>query len=145
MRLMLALCVLVVVLCTGTSYAQESTKTPILTGEIWQKSSQEEKRAFFFGVDTVVAIDYSINKKLRERDENAQDQQHKGAQNQQRGKRHSVISPFERGWRKALRDVPRKEVIAQVDAWYETHPLELNKPVMRVVWEEIIKPRLDAR
>jgi len=138
MRTVLSLCLAAVLLCAAPVWAADTAdKTPILTGEIWQKSSPEEKRAFFFGVDTVVAIEYSITQKIREK---AQSEEDSGKKRERRHR--GVISPFERGWHKGLQGVQRKDLIHLVDTWYEKNPDKLDTPVLRVVWNECISPAL---
>ena len=56
-----------------------------------------------------------------------------------------TLSPFEKGWMKAFKGVSRTEVIKMVDAWYAANPQRLDRPVMNVIWREIIEPRLDAK
>ena len=46
---------------------------------------------------------------------------------------------------KAFKGVSRTEVIKMVDAWYAANPQRLDRPVMNVIWREIIEPRLDAK
>ena len=134
MRKILGMVVLVLALCVCQAHAKETTvsKTPILTGEIWLKTSSDEKLAFLFGVDTVIAIEYTIEVDLRERKTDGANPR----------RRHPVLSRFERGWLRALKDVPRKELIATIDTWYQQHEDSLDRPVMDFIWRDIIEPRL---
>ena len=135
MRKILGMVVLALVLCVCQAHAEETnvSQTPILTGEIWLKSSSDEKRAFLFGVDTVIAVEYTIESKFREGQKDGSNT---------RKRRHPVLSPFERGWLRALKDVPRKDLIAKIDTWYQEHEDALERPVMDLIWREFIKPRL---
>lgn len=39
----------------------------------------------------------------------------------------------------------RAEVAAEVDKWYAANPQHLDRPVMDVIWYELIAPRLAAQ
>ena len=135
MRKWLCLSVLALCLWAVSAEAQDlktgnTNPVDILTGELWQKSSPEEKRAFIFGVDTTVTVEYYVNDTIQDKAKK------KGS------KAKHTLSPFERGWMKALHEMPRKDLIAAIDAWYEAHPDRIERPVMGVIWFEIITPRL---
>lgn len=101
------------------------------TGEYWVKSTPENKEAYLFGIDSAIAVEATI----------ARDMAAKAAKS---GKKPgSMLSPFERGWMEAFKDMTRKEIVAAVDKWYTEHPEELNRPVLSVIWFEVIEPRLD--
>jgi len=103
------------------------------TGTVWQKTPETEKLAFLFGVETAITVEYFVNGKIAE----------KAAKE---GKRPVyTLSPFEKGWMKAFKGVSRAEVVKLVDAWYAANPQRLERPVMNVIWREIIEPRLDAK
>ncbi len=141
MRKIIGLFILALALSVCQAHAEETnvSKTPLLTGEIWMKSSPEEKRAFLFGVDTAIAIEYTIDEEFKAHQKEAKKESGK----EKVRKRHrSFLSPFERGWINGLKDVPRKDVIATVDSWYAKHENSLDRPVMQLIWEEIVEPRL---
>lgn len=99
------------------------------TGRYWEKSTLVNKEAYLFGIESAIAVDYFIERQTEK----------KGA------KSPSVLSHFEKGWMKAFANVTRKEIVADVDAWYAAHPQELDKPVLSVLWHDVIVPRLDAQ
>ena len=35
-----------------------------------------------------------------------------------------------------------EEAVNRIDAWYTAHPGQLDKPILKVLWDEIGKPRL---
>ncbi len=131
---------LALALVSGASAAgaqEEATRSgdPIaqLTGDVWQKTSPDNKAAFLFGMDTAIAVEYAVNGKLTEAAA-------------ARGKTPaSTLSPFEKAWVKAFKDTPRRQIIQEVDAWYAANPGELSRPVMNVLWYQVIQPRLAAR
>ena len=132
--LMLALTAGAASLCAARP--QESTAANCVdqyTGYIWQKTTEQEKTAFLFGVETAITVEYFVNGKLAEKSAKA-------------GKRpNSTLSPFEKGWMKAFKGMSRSEVITQIDAWYAANPQKLDRSVMAVIWYELIVPRLSAK
>ena len=104
-----------------------------LTGEIWQKTSPDNKASFIFGMETAIAVEHAVNGKLTE-------------SAAAKGKTPvSTLSPFEKAWAKAFKDTSRRQIIQEVDAWYAANPGELSRPVMNVLWYHVIQPRLASR
>lgn len=140
MRKQVASLVLALTLVSGaaTAGAQEQaprSNDPIaqLTGEVWQKTSPDNKEAFLFGMETAIAVEYAVNGKLTEAAA-------------ARGKNPvSTLSPFEKAWGKAFKNTTRRQIMQEVDAWYAKNPDELSRPVMNVLWYQVIQPRLAAR
>lgn len=103
-----------------------------LTGKVWMDSQPANKRAFLFGIDTVIAIDKTL----------ADLRQQQAAKT---GKKPVyVLSLFDKSWMKAFENTTRDQLIEQINQWYEANPQKLDRPVMDVIWYEIIEPRLKA-
>lgn len=103
-----------------------------LTGSVWADTSESNKTAYLFGVESAITVEYFVNTQITEKAAKA-------------GKRPVYcVSPFERGWMKAFKNVSRAEIVKMVDNWYATHPQSLDRPVMSVIWYELIMPRLAA-
>lgn len=103
------------------------------TGKIWQETSPNGKAAFLFGIESALTVEYFVHSKLTE----------KAAKD---GKRPVyTLSPFEKGWMQAFTGVSRTEIIEMLDAWYAANPKGLDRPVLSVIWYELIEPRLAAR
>ncbi len=101
-----------------------------LTGNVWQKTSDTDKAAFLLGVESAITIEYFVNTKLAE----------KAAKS---GKKPVyTLSPFEKGWMNAFKGVSRAEIIAQINQWFAANPGQLDRPVMSVIWYELIAPRI---
>ena len=128
--------VLVISFCSA-ALADEKLPTTnsavdVFTGELWQNTSPEEKQAFLYGIDTAVNVEVYVNDMIRE---NAK----------KTGKTVvSNLSPFEKGWMKAFKKMSRKEIILSVDNWYATHTDQLAVPVMKVIWDTLIEPKLEG-
>lgn len=102
------------------------------TGEIWVKTSEAEKKAFIFGIDSAITVEYFIDAKMK-------------ASPESKGKKGVyTLSPFEKGWMQACTDMHREEMVNLVSKWYAEHPSQLDRPVLSVIWNEIIAPRLAA-
>lgn len=101
------------------------------TGQYWINSTDANKEAYLFGIESAVEVEKAISERK--------------AQGKLKKKREGfTLSPFERGWMAAFKDTPRKEIVEQVDAWYKANPDGLNRPVMDVIWYEVVVPRLQA-
>lgn len=100
------------------------------TGKIWLETGQKEKEAYLFGIDTAITVEYFVNEKL-------------ASAAAKKGKKPVyTLSPFEKGWMQAFSGTTRADLVRQIDAWYNEHPSETDKPVMDVIWYNIIAPRL---
>ncbi|MDD4702636.1 MAG: hypothetical protein PHI96_10490 [Desulfovibrio sp.] len=119
----------------STAFGNVVQNNPVeqITGTVWQKTDDTDKAAFLLGVESAIAVEYFVNAKLTE----------KAAKN---GKKPTcTLSPFEKGWMKAFKDVKRVEIIRMVDQWYAANPDKLDSPVMSVIWYQLIAPRLAAK
>lgn len=138
--LSMALCLALVLACAPVSASETAadntaSANPVdqFTGTMWQKTTEPEKLAFIFGVESAITVEYFVNAKITE----------KAAKE---GKRPVyTLSPFEKGWMRAFKGVSRTELVKIVNDWYATNPQHLDRPVLDVIWHEIIVPRLDAK
>lgn len=129
---------LMLVVGLGASLAQaQSNPVDQLTGKVWMESSPEIKKAVLFGVDCAVTIEHFVDLKMQE----AQKAARKGV------KKATVttLSPFEKAWSTAFKDMTRDQIVAEVDAWYRAHPNQLQRPVFSVLWDDVIIPKLQQR
>ncbi|HBB69413.1 MAG TPA: hypothetical protein DCZ89_06135 [Geobacter sulfurreducens] len=107
-----------VALETGT----ELKEMPVLDGESWQSMSPDAKIAFIWGVGHVVTIEEHVIQRHPEL------------------LRKDFVAKLGDG----LRGVPMSSIIEQVDGYYRQNPDDLDLPVMRVIWSEVVRPRLKA-
>lgn len=136
LTLCLAACLLV---CPQVQAKENSGEAKVpdiiskINGEPWMKATKNEKLSFLYGLETAVTIEYFINNLRTEKAAKA-------------GKRPvSSISPFERGWREILGDRQFENVIDKIDQWYKDNPDKLKRPVMDIIWYELIAPGLKAK
>jgi hypothetical protein len=105
---------------TPTDLTKELKEMPVLTGEEWQTLQPDTKTAFVWGVGHVVTIEENVNKRHPEL------------------KRQGFSSKLAEG----LRGVPMSTIIQEVDSYYQKNPDDLDLPVMRVIWRQLVKPKL---
>ena len=144
MKKLLCVCVLAAAmfLTAGTPSPQAAVNTqpnapgnPLgqLTGKLWMESHALEKQAFLFGIESAIAVEYYVNDELAKR----------AQKNGKKKQPACTLSPFEKGWMKAFGDnVENNDIIAEIDQWYAAHPDKMDRPVMAVIWYELIEPRL---
>lgn len=103
---------------------QKDVGMPVLDGDLWQKMTQDDKIAFIWGVWTVVSIEnYLMDKYPQLRIEN-----------------------FSAKVIEASRKTPKTadEIVALIDTYYRTNPDEIEKPVVGVLWDVMIKPGIET-
>lgn len=105
---------------TPADLTRELEEMPVLTGEEWQTLQPDTKVAFIWGVGHVVTIEENVVQRHPEL------------------KRPDFTSKLAEG----LRGVPMSTIIQAVDAYYRNNPDDLDMPVLRVVWRQLVKPKL---
>ena len=116
----------------GTAFAADEMKTPdtskelkempVLTGEQWQSLQPETKIAFIWGIGHVVTIEEHVI------------QRHPELQ------RKGFVAKLAEG----LRGVPMKTIVQDIDGYYRRNPDDLDLPVMRVIWSQLVRPKLTS-
>lgn len=132
----LCACVLALSLVwASAALATSGGKNPLeqLTGSIWMQSSMDVKEAFLFGVECTIAIEQYAEEEIA-----------KEAKKQ--GKKPTfTVSPFDKAWKQATKDMSRTDIVKQIDAWYAGNPTKHDRLVFDVIWEEIIAPKIAKR
>ena len=105
-----------------------------LTGKVWQESKESNKQAILFGIDLGVAANYFAEQKARE-----------NFAKKSKKQPPRFLSHFDRCWMEAFRDVSRKDAVKMVDDWYAAHPDQLDRPVLGVLWNEVVTPLLNKK
>lgn len=131
-RLLAALTLTVGLSCWGLGAAAEeqlptgqetgSADMKILTGDIWQKMTIDEKVAFVWGVGHVI----SIEREAAER--------YPGL------KRDSLAARMATG----LAGKPIMDIVSSVDTYYKENPTRLDDPVMNVIWVKLVRPNIKS-
>jgi hypothetical protein len=105
---------------TQLETGMELKEMPVLTGDQWQTLGPDAKIAFIWGVGHVVTIEEHVMQRHPEL------------------ARKGFVAKLAEG----LRGVPMKNIVQEVDTYYQKNPDDLDLPVMRVVWRQIVKPKL---
>lgn len=98
----------------------ELREMPVLDGESWQSMSPDAKIAFIWGVGHVVTVEEAVVQRHPEL------------------KRQDFVAKLGEG----LRGVPMSSIIDRIDSYYHLNPEDRDLPVLRVMWSQIVKPRL---
>jgi hypothetical protein len=88
----------------------------LVDGRDWQRSSPEQRRAYLIGVSNAISVGARYDSKKTPGQETF-------ATRAQAGLAGAQLSP----------------AIEAIDAWYQAHPEQLDKPVLSVVWKELAK------
>ena len=107
---------------TPADLSKELKEMPVLTGEVWQTLQPDTKVAFIWGVGHVVTIEENVIQRHPEL------------------KRQGFTGKLAEG----LRGVPMNTIIQVIDNYYRNNPDDLDLPVMRVVWAELVRPKLKS-
>ena len=101
---------------------KESIGMPVLTGELWQKMTEDSKVAFIWGLWHTVAIEqYMMNKYPNLKNEN-----YSSKVNEAYDKSHLTMD----------------QTVALIDQYYKENPDHLEKPVFGVLWHTVIRPNI---
>jgi len=92
----------------------------LLTGDVWQKMSKDEKVAFIWGAGQIVTIEQAIMDKLPEM--------------QQENFSAKVVE--------GMADTEMNQVVSTIDGFYAANPDKLDRAVFRVIWDEMIRPNI---
>ena len=114
-----------VILTGGTLMAADpgaGEDVPLITGKMWLESSQYEQRSYLIGAGNVMAIEVTYQQASKTPPNDDQ----------------TIMT---RLW-KGLDDVTLEELITTITAYYEKDESNLKTPVIVVIWEQVVEPRL---
>ena len=92
----------------------------LLNGTIWQKASQDEKVAFVWGFCHVVTIEQALMDVYPQ----------------------LKVENFSAKAVEGMAGVKMNDIARKVDEYYAANPGDIEVPVIRVMWETLIKPNL---
>jgi hypothetical protein len=105
----------------GAEIAAIPAEMPLLTGDTWQKMTRDEKIAFVWGIGHVATMEresVELNPEL---------------------KRESFAAKLCLG----LAGIPMNRIVGDVDSYYRENPGKVADPVMKVMWDKYVTPRLN--
>jgi len=92
---------------------------PVVTGEHWVKASEGERLAYLLGMGTIIELEkeYQGEKPIAE------------------SLNHKLV--------KGLHDHTFREIKQHLDNYYKQNPGQLDRPVVEVIWYELVAPDLE--
>ncbi len=97
-------------------------EVPIVAGKLWGESSAVEKRSYLIGFSNFVVLEHELQSKAEPPPTPLQ----------------SSVPDFYR----YTDNVTLDDAIRAVDEWYQQHPDRLSTPVLTVLWEALVAPKL---
>ena len=102
------------------SSAARAAEIPLVTGEHWTQSNEQQKRAYLIGIANVVQVEAAYG-----RTSPASDSQ-------------SVVPRMNKGLDGQTLDSVREAL----DKWYAANPSRQQRPVIETLWFELVAPGL---
>ncbi len=93
---------------------------PLLTGIEWQKATQAEKVSFVWGICHVITIEQMLMEKFPS----------------------LKVQNFSAKAAEGLAGAKLNDIVLAADGYYAANPAKLDVPVIRVIWDALIKPKL---
>ena len=100
---------------------------PLLKGVQWQQMKPDSKVAFIWGAAHVILIELVLMEEIPEL------------------RRDSFVTKVREARDERVRTgkiMKINEVVSAIDQYYKDHPDKLEVPVMKVIWDLLIKPNL---
>ncbi len=130
--LLLTVSLLVAAPAMAADAASDTTRAPHrimqLTGTLWMESGVDAKLAVLFGIELGMQSDIASKRPAPGKTLDP-----------------AVLSPFQKAWLDSFRDRDLTKIAAAIDAWYAANPDRLERPVMAVLWTDIMKQPVPAR
>jgi len=106
-------------LAGGVAQAQ-TQEIPLITGEHWTKSTEQNKKAYLVGMTNMLQVEiaYQAGNTLPDS--------------------QTVVPRFAKG----LKGHTLDGAIAKVDAWYARNPGRMQQTVVETIWYELVAPGL---
>ncbi|MGE5152027.1 MAG: hypothetical protein ACM3II_18070 [Rhodospirillaceae bacterium] len=117
LRNALALSAMALVMLAGAARADE---VPLITGEHWTRSSDEQKKAYLIGIANIVQLDLAYAGTTPPSDE------------------QSILPRLAKGLKGQTLDTVREGL----NKWYAANPQRLQRPVVETIWFEMVVPGL---
>jgi hypothetical protein len=101
---------------------EKSIGMPALTGELWQKMTEDSKVAFIWGLWNTVAVEHYLMNKYPDL------------------KKENFSSKVVEGFDKS--PLTMNQTVALINQYYQANPDHLDKPVVGVLWFTVIRPNI---
>ena len=126
MKLRMQLSTALLAACAGLALAcgpARADEVPLVTGEHWTKSSEQVKKAYLVGIANVLQVESAFEGATPPPDT------------------QSVVPRFVKGMKGHTLDTVREGV----DKWYAANPDRTQRPVIEVIWFEMVVPGLKSK
>jgi len=104
---------------------QVENEMPVLKGDTWIKMNDDEKISFIWGAGHIVSIEEVLSR-----------------DNAELKNSNKFVNKIMEAHNNA--PMTMSEVAQHVDYYYQQNPDKLDKPVIEVIWYELIVPRLST-
>jgi hypothetical protein len=101
---------------------EKSIGMPVLTGELWQKMTEDSKVAFIWGLWHTVAIEHYLMNKYPDL------------------KKENFSLKVTEGFDKS--SLTMNQTVALINQYYQANPDHLEKPVVGVLWHTVVRPNI---
>jgi len=101
--------------------ASLAEEIPLVDGNLWLKSSTDDKHSYLIGVSNFLSVEYAYQK----------------AANEPVADEQSTVRRFFDD----IDDMSLDEVTGRIDGWYRNHPDRLDSAVLNVIWVDMVEPR----
>jgi hypothetical protein len=96
------------------------SEVAVLKGDLWTTASRDSKVAFVWGVCSMIEVERIAMERIPEL------------------KVRNVSAVAAEG----LKNVSLNDIVRAVDEYYKTNPANLDVPVLRIIWDTMIVPRV---
>jgi len=104
----------------GAQIIANLKEMPLLTGNTWQKMTQDEKVAFVWGMGHVATFERESTELYPEL------------------RRESFVAKLCTG----IAGMPMNRIVGDVDSYYSQNPGKTADPVIKVIWDKYVTPKM---
>lgn len=104
---------------TETYPVLSQSQVPVLKGDLWTTASPDSKVAYIWGLCSIVEVERIVMAMVPE------------------VKVRNVSAVLS----EALANIPMNDLVRVVDNYYQTNPGNLDVPVLKIIWDTMVKPK----
>jgi hypothetical protein len=98
------------------------SEVAVLKGDLWTTASRDSKVAFVWGVCSMIEVERIAMERIPEI----------------RVRNVSAVAA------EGLKNVSLNDIVRAVDGYYESNPANLDVPVLRIIWDTMIVPKVQT-
>ncbi len=133
--LLLTMLMVFSIVTVETSHAKGRNPISELTGKVWVDSDMSTKLALIYGVECAITMEYLTAKHKAE----------KNGESTEHTKIVESLNAFPESWILVFSDVERQDIVNDIDKWYAENPEKIELPVFKVLWYNIMEPKLESK